>query len=297
MILSEESLEGLGARISSTQACICWGEANTVSLFISISCCRNWKKKRLKKYQSPDPDVYLCTLCFLLCFLVYFCFNKAKRISPSSQSCRGVPEVPGCSRGSRPPPGPAAPVGAQPALSQHSGGSCAGVSLVAAQTIGSPQRQHVGDKEHAAVGLAGALWYGKLNETRGANGAGVEGLCDWRAWHHLNLLPEKPRGALCLASEKNEVKPEQRASCTVHKQVNTKWIGPGEAGEGAYHLCRGVMESHFVVVCAELARSLPRPAGCPGLCRGGWEELGSLQPSNPGLCLQPLGTGSCRSRY
>lgn len=120
--------------------------------------------------------------------------------------------------GSRPPPGPAAPVGAQPALSRHSGGYCAGVSLVAAQTISSPRRQQVGDKEHAAVGLAGALWYGKLNETRGANGAGVAGLCDIlrRAWHHLNLLPEKPRGALCLASEKRKLSQsnEHPALCT-----------------------------------------------------------------------------------
>lgn len=72
----------------------------------------------------------------------------------------------------------------------------------------------------------------------------------------------------------------------MHKQVNTKWIGPGEAGEGAHHLYHGVMESH-VVVCAELASSLPHPAGCPGGCRGGWEKLGSLQPSNPGLSAAP----------
>lgn len=153
----------------------------------------------------------------------------------------------------------------------------------------------MGDKEHAAVGLAGALSYGKLNETRGANGAGVEGLCDWRAWHHLNLLPEKPRGALCLASEKNEVKPEQRASCTVHKQVNTKWIGPGEAGEGAHHLYHGVMESH-VVVCAELARSLPHPAGCPGGAREAGKSWAPCSHLTQGS-LQPPGTGSCRSRY
>lgn len=73
---------------SGTRVSICQGDKNTVSWFISIGCCRNWKKKKFKKYQSPDPAIYLCTLCFLLRFLVYFCFNKAKRISPSSSSYR-----------------------------------------------------------------------------------------------------------------------------------------------------------------------------------------------------------------
>lgn len=67
MILLEELLEGLGARISSTQPCICWGgEANTVSLFISISCCRNWKKRGLS-----NTKVQILTYIFVLC--VFFC--------------------------------------------------------------------------------------------------------------------------------------------------------------------------------------------------------------------------------
>lgn len=73
------------------QPCVYLRGVLTLSLFIFMGCCGNWVKMRLKKYRSPDPAMYLCTLCSLLHFLVFFCFNKAKRISPSSQSCQCCP--------------------------------------------------------------------------------------------------------------------------------------------------------------------------------------------------------------
>lgn len=79
-----------GVRSVAT-VCVFAGGVNTASLFIFMGCCRNWVKMRLKKYQSPDPAMYLCTLCSPLHFLVFFHFTKAKRIAPSLQSCQCCP--------------------------------------------------------------------------------------------------------------------------------------------------------------------------------------------------------------
>lgn len=71
--------------------CVFAGGINAVSMWIFMSCCRNWGRRSFKKYQSPTPAIYLYAFCFLLHFLVYFCFNKARRISPCSQSQRSCP--------------------------------------------------------------------------------------------------------------------------------------------------------------------------------------------------------------
>lgn len=79
----------VGARTCST--CVFAGGINAVFMWIFMSCCRNCGRRGFKKYQSPTPAIYLYAFCFLLHFLVYFCFNKAKRISPCSQSQRSCP--------------------------------------------------------------------------------------------------------------------------------------------------------------------------------------------------------------
>lgn len=67
------------------------GELMLFSMWIFMGCCRNWGRRGFKKYQSPTATIYLYAFCFLLRFLVYFCFNKARRISPCSQSQRSCP--------------------------------------------------------------------------------------------------------------------------------------------------------------------------------------------------------------
>lgn len=51
---------------SGTRVSICQGDKNTVSWFISIGCCRNWKKK-----SSRNTKVQILPYIFVLC--VFFC--------------------------------------------------------------------------------------------------------------------------------------------------------------------------------------------------------------------------------
>lgn len=73
--------------------CVFAGGIDAVATWIFMSCCRNWGRRGFKKYQSPAPAIYLCAFCFLLRFLVYFCFNKAREFHRVHSHKEAVPEA------------------------------------------------------------------------------------------------------------------------------------------------------------------------------------------------------------
>lgn len=78
---------------SVAPACICWGELKLFLYFHEL--LQELRKKRFKKYQSPDTAIYLCTLWgFFFCvFLSTFALIKQREFHHLHNHVEAVPEA------------------------------------------------------------------------------------------------------------------------------------------------------------------------------------------------------------